>query len=74
MVVIMLQSASLLRTARPATLKLFTAGLLLYGTAFLLWNIDNEFCPVLERVRAASPGPLRPLTQLHGWWHVLVGG
>ena len=47
--------------------------------AFLLWNIDNNFCGQLrstrENVMKLNPllSHLTPLTQLHGWWHVLSG-
>ena len=47
--------------------------------AFLLWNIDNNYCGQLRNTRenVMKPSPLLryllPLTQLHGWWHVLSG-
>ena len=61
-----------------------------YTLGFILWNIDNHFCPRITQLRdslrpaptaaeADSPHPLRglldlsPLTQLHGWWHLLAG-
>ena len=47
--------------------------------AFFLWNIDNTFCPQLTNMRVKILRPnlllkyLSPLTQLHGWWHLLSG-
>lgn len=69
---------------------LFYLGCFLYTLGFILWNIDNHFCPRITQLRdslrpapttaeADSPHPLRglldlsPLTQLHGWWHLLAG-
>ena len=45
-----------------------------YLLGFFLWNVDNIFCPTVKRVRyEVAPAPLRPLTQLHGWWHACAG-
>ena len=44
-----------------------------YLTGFLLWNVDNLFCPSVRSVRSRLPPPLRPLSQLHGWWHLMAG-
>ena len=47
--------------------------------AFALWNIDTFFCKQLTntRERMLRPNPLlkylSPLTQLHGWWHIIGG-
>lgn len=51
----------------------FLSGFLMYALAFALWNIDNIFCPKLKQIRASNPAALAPLTQLHGWWHLLAG-
>lgn len=50
-------------------------GLLLQLVAGLLWLIDNMVCEQLEATRQLGiiPTWLSPLTQLHGWWHVLAG-
>ena len=40
---------------------------------FVLWNIDNNFCSQLQSLREATGPSLAPITQLHGWWHLLAG-
>ena len=51
----------------------------LTSLAFLCWNIDNAFCDQLTNVRSRlfRHNPVlkyvSPLTQLHGWWHLLSG-
>jgi len=55
------------------SLRMFLSGILMYGTGFLLWNLENELCPLVQGARAALPPLLAPLTQLHGWWHLLAG-
>ena len=58
---------------------LFWAGALLYGVGFILWNVDNNFCnniTALRETRLESNVALKvlsPLTQLHGWWHIMAG-
>ena len=58
---------------------LFFGGLFLYAMGFVFWNIDNHFCSFLssfrENVRADNDllTVISPLTQLHGWWHLLAG-
>ncbi len=47
-------------------------GFLLQLTAAVLWCIDNAICDQLEATRQRFM-LLSPLTQLHGWWHVLAG-
>ncbi|PVV03932.1 hypothetical protein BB560_001581 [Smittium megazygosporum] len=37
--------------------------------AFLLWNVDNAFCPQLRSFRNKVPLLISPLTQLHAYWH-----
>ncbi|XP_077988131.1 alkaline ceramidase 3-like [Glandiceps talaboti] len=49
-----------------------TAGIT-YLAGFILWNIDNIYCDKLRYLRGNMISPLRPMTQLHGWWHVLAG-
>ena len=64
---------------KKATSPLFYSGLVLYGVGFFLWNIDNNFCPQITDVRENTLGSntalrfLSPLTQLHGWWHLMAG-
>ena len=40
-----------------------------YGFGFAVWNVDNLFCGDVRAVRNALPAVIRPLTQLHAWWH-----
>lgn len=55
-------------------LQIFITGLFMYGIGFALWNVDNRFCDNLKHIRSSLPyGFLAPLTQLHGWWHLLAG-
>ena len=59
--------------------KFILVGLVVTSIAFILWNIDNNFCDHLTntRLRILKPDPvlkyLAPLTQLHGLWHLLSG-
>jgi len=68
------QAVGILRTQyNSSSFKLFIIATLMYGTGFLLWNLENEFCGIVRSVRSGLPSPLAPLTQLHGWWHLLAG-
>ncbi|OIW34843.1 alkaline ceramidase family protein [Coniochaeta ligniaria NRRL 30616] len=40
--------------------------------AFLLWNVDFEWCYELRSLRNAVGPPWAWLLELHGWWHVLT--
>ncbi|KAG5929871.1 hypothetical protein E4U42_004174 [Claviceps africana] len=40
--------------------------------AYVLWNIDLEFCAELRRIRQRVGLPWAWLFELHGWWHVLT--
>ena len=35
--------------------------------------LDNQFCSSLQQFRERSPSYISPLSQLHGWWHILTG-
>ena len=58
---------------------IFYAGIILYAVGFTLWNIDNNFCPRITDLRENQMGShgvlkfLAPVTQLHGWWHLMAG-
>lgn len=52
---------------------LFFYALGTYATGFILWNIDNHFCPQIRTVRNILPAPLSIFTQLHFLWHLLSG-
>ena len=54
--------------------KIFGIGFSSFLLGFILWNIDNEFCTGVRTIRSQlKPLGLAPVTQLHGWWHILVG-
>jgi len=73
-VVLIVQCAYLVYKERdPGCLKLFGVGTFMYALAFLLWNIDNNFCSTLQDFRASAPAGLGVLSQLHAWWHLLAG-
>lgn len=57
----------------PASMKMFVVGTGMYAVAFLIWNIDNHYCPQLQDFRAASSPSVGALSQLHAWWHILAG-
>jgi len=73
-VLILLQACVILRRDwNWLSTKIFILGLFLYGGGFLLWNFENHFCPLVQSIRSSLPRGLRPLTQLHGWWHLTAG-
>lgn len=53
--------------------QLATYGTVAFVTAFILWNIDNEFCDELTSFRNGLGIPWGFVTELHGWWHLLTG-
>lgn len=57
----------------PCDSRLFYATLSAHHVAFLLWNIDNNFCGALEQIRSVIPSACEPFTQLHAVWHFLAG-
>ena len=61
------------RMYTKSNLRLLLFGLAMYLLGFILWNVDNHFCPQIENIRASVHPGLRPLTQLHGWWHACAG-
>ena len=58
---------------------LFFGGLVLYALGFMFWNIDTQFCGIITSSRNTKMlnhwflTYLSPITQLHGWWHVMAG-
>jgi dihydroceramidase len=52
--------------------RMFITSWSLYATGFLVWNIDNQFCPQLRAIRASVGAPFDALFQLHGWWHIFT--
>jgi dihydroceramidase len=55
------------------SLHLFILSIALYGTGFIIWNLDNIFCDKIRSARSEVGYPLKPLLQGHSWWHVLTG-
>jgi dihydroceramidase len=45
-------------------------GLAMFLGGFLIWNLDNQFCPTLRRWRRAAGLPWGLLLEGHGWWYV----
>ncbi|KAJ3011148.1 Alkaline ceramidase 3 [Thoreauomyces humboldtii] len=41
--------------------------------AVILWSVDQVQCGKLQHARIEMGYPLRPLLELHGWWHFLSG-
>ncbi|KAI0520769.1 ceramidase [Xylaria bambusicola] len=46
--------------------------LILMGVAYILWNIDLEFCAELRKLREDIGLPWAWLLEFHGWWHILT--
>ncbi|KAK8058763.1 YPC1-alkaline Ceramidase [Apiospora phragmitis] len=40
--------------------------------AYVLWNIDLEFCAELRQLRERVGLPWAWLLELHGWWHIMT--
>ncbi|XP_002168363.1 alkaline ceramidase 3 [Hydra vulgaris] len=53
--------------------KLLILSLASYTFGFILWNIDNEYCQKVRKVRNALPFLFQPITQLHALWHFFAG-
>jgi dihydroceramidase len=49
----------------------FSIGIYIFG--FLLWNIDNHFCPPIRELRRTTLMSYAGfVTQLHAWWHIMT--
>jgi dihydroceramidase len=59
--------------ATMTSIKLAITAVILYIVAFILWNIDNHFCPHLKRFRDSMSYPVGVISELHAWWHLLAG-
>ncbi|KAK0639758.1 dihydroceramidase [Cercophora newfieldiana] len=59
-----LEKAKLVRHFRKASAMLVVA--------FLLWNVDLEWCHELRAIRHKLGLPWAWVLELHGWWHVLT--
>jgi len=73
-VMVYLAAKLLLQTEDKPNRIMFVAGVMTFLLAFGLWNIDNFFCTSIEKFRQTMLSKLiSPLSQLHGWWHLLTG-
>ena len=71
-------SAFKLRNRVATDMRLYWATVVMSSVGFLLWNLDNNMCPSLERLRSLlrssiSTACLVPGTQFHALWHCLAG-
>jgi len=75
MIVIMiyLGLVHIVKTRDTVSIKLFFGGVITFLVAFIMWNLDNHFCSSLQTFRASAPAYISPISQLHGWWHILTG-
>ena len=48
--------------------QMIPVGLGSIALGFLIWNVDNEFCPALRQWRRAVGLPWGILLEGHGWW------
>jgi dihydroceramidase len=61
-------------TLRRDADRIFVEGVGLTVLAFVIWNLDNEFCDGVTRWRKDERVPywLGVLSQGHAWWHILT--
>ena len=48
-------------------------GLSIFLGGFVIWQLDNTFCPTLRRWRRQIGLPWGVLLEGHGWWYVSFG-
>jgi dihydroceramidase len=48
--------------------KMIACGVGAVAAGFLIWNLDNEFCPTIRRWRREIGLPWGILLEGHGWW------
>ncbi|OJJ46962.1 hypothetical protein ASPZODRAFT_1863333 [Penicilliopsis zonata CBS 506.65] len=53
--------------------QMIACGLTSIAAGFLIWNLDNIFCPSLRRWRRDVGLPWGILAEGHGWWHIMTG-
>ncbi|KAI9764472.1 MAG: hypothetical protein M1840_008398 [Geoglossum simile] len=53
--------------------KMIAFGLSSIAGGFLIWNLDNKFCPTLRRWRQEVGLPWGIVLEGHGWWHIMTG-
>ncbi|KAI0234600.1 Alkaline ceramidase 3 [Lamellibrachia satsuma] len=55
------------------SLPLLLASIVIYGTGFVLWNVDNVYCSNVRELRSSVSSLLKPFLQGHAWWHLCAG-
>ncbi|KAJ5190781.1 uncharacterized protein N7498_009766 [Penicillium cinerascens] len=50
-----------------------TYGLSMFLGGFLIWNLDNQFCSQIRRLRRTVGLPWGIFLEGHGWWHIMTG-
>ncbi|OCL10506.1 alkaline ceramidase family protein [Glonium stellatum] len=60
------------RSHRRRVRDLERFGVACAALGYLLWNIDQHFCPLLTTLKRRVGLPFGMLLELHGWWHVLT--
>lgn len=55
---------------RPRVHALLWMSALGFVVAFILWNIDNQFCHSLRAWRHSVSFLTGSISELHGWWHI----
>ncbi|KAI9480486.1 MAG: alkaline dihydroceramidase [Benjaminiella poitrasii] len=58
------------RYEKPRMQMLLWLSALGFIIAFILWNIDNQFCSNLRHWRSTVPVMIGSVSELHGWWHI----
>ena len=57
---------------RSRLTKLTTFGCVCAVLAYVLWNIDVNYCPTLTKWKHRVGMPWAVLLEFHGWWHILT--
>lgn len=61
-------------TLKKNLLKSSLMGISLFGTGFLLWGLDRQFCGNFRTIRRDYLKlPLGNILELHAWWHIFTG-
>lgn len=53
--------------------RMIPVGMGSIALGFLIWNLDNTFCPTIRRWRHQVGLPWGILLEGHGWWHLFTG-
>lgn len=58
---------------REKVKKLYGRGAISFLVGFAIWNVDEQFCSVLQRGRAIVGPRWGVLLEGHAYWHLLTG-